>query len=114
MNLLSAINDYCKKLKGRKIKAHTSPFPFNQSGLKRGTILVSTHVATNSIGVKVGKKIIIGFNGQYICCQGASWDIQQLEEEIKQGLWKIDGEVDLSDPMDSLSFARKIEEIKNI
>ena len=85
-------------------------FPQNELGLKRGTILTAIDDAVSQLGMKRGDKIILGFDGKYIRCQGFTWSIEQITTEIEvYKIWKIDGEVDLSDPARSLKFAQDIE-----
>lgn len=84
-------------------------FPNNNAGLKRGTILQATHEAVSQLGLKVGDRIPIGFDGEYIRCGPFTWSVTQLTDEISGGIWSIAGEVDLSPPDRSLTFARKIE-----
>lgn len=87
-------------------------FPENNVGLRRGTILKAKHEAVSQLGMKVGDKIPIGFDGEYIRCGPFTWDVGQLEDEITNNIWSIDGVVDLSDSERSLSFTRKIEQLE--
>lgn len=86
-------------------------FPANSAGLQRGTILEATHPTVGQLGMTVGDKIPIGFDGEYICCGPFTWSIEQLTDEIVMGVWKIAGTVDLSDSERSTMFANQIERL---
>ncbi|OIP78189.1 MAG: hypothetical protein CO002_00095 [Candidatus Portnoybacteria bacterium CG_4_8_14_3_um_filter_44_10] len=86
-------------------------FPKNSLGLKRGTVLKSTSELTRQIGVKIGDEIVIGYDGRYVCCCGCSWSIERIQDEILDGVWKIVGEIDLSDEERSKKFAGEIERL---
>lgn len=85
------------------------PFPENGLGLQRGTILEATDEIVWQLGMKIGDRIPIGFDGKSVRCGPFDWSIEQLVEEVECGVWKIVGRVDLSKEAKSLEFARKIE-----
>ena len=88
-------------------------FPKNDVGLIRGSVIVSLTDRTSYLGVREGDGIPIGFDGEYICCgSDLTWDIDDLAEEIKGGIWRIEGEVDLSNKETSQRFARNVERLK--
>jgi hypothetical protein len=87
-------------------------FPENPLGLVRGSILAAKHEAVAQLGLKVGQEIVIGYDGEFVRCQGADWDIDQLVEEINGGFWEITGKADLSDPQRSMDFARIVERME--
>lgn len=84
-------------------------FPDNPLGLVRGSILTAKHEAVSQLGLMVGQKIVIGYDGESVRCQGVDWNIDQLVEEIKGGVWEISGKADLSDSRRSMDFARIVE-----
>ena len=87
-------------------------FPENTLGLKRGSVLtVASSEVDKSTGLKVGRRIPIGFDGKYIRSGGFAWSMDQLIAEIRdKGWWEIDEqEVDLSDPARSYKFAQQVE-----
>lgn len=84
-------------------------FPANPLGLVRGSILTAKHEAVSQLGLTVGQKIVIGYDGESVRCQGVDWDIDQLVEEINRGIWEITGKTDLADPARSMDFARTVE-----
>lgn len=86
------------------------PFPENRMGLRRGTFLRAEKDMPFS-GLKKGARIPIGFDGQFIRCDALTWDINTLTEEIDSGIWAVDGEMDLSDPVASRQFATTIEHL---
>lgn len=87
-------------------------FPKNTLGLCRGTILEATDELVATIGLEIGNRIAIGFDGKYIRSGTCAWSVQQLAEEIETGVWRIVGTHDLADPMRSARFAREVEEIE--
>lgn len=82
------------------------PFPENNLGLERGTVLVAKQAV---LGLLVGQKIPIGYDDQYICSGGFTWDIDQLVAEINAGIWDIDGSVDLTNQIVQDLFGRLVE-----
>lgn len=96
-------------------KLHELPiFPKNSLGLKRGTILEAAHPDVNQLMLAVGQRILIGYDGEYIRCGPFTWSVEQLEEEISRGVWKIivgEDFIDLNDPDESKEFALIIEQI---
>ena len=88
-------------------------FPKNDVDLVRGSVIVALTDRTNYLGVKRGDGIPIGFDGEYIRCgSDLTWGIDDLIGEIKGGIWKIEGEVDLSDKEISQHFAKNVERLK--
>lgn len=97
----------------KKVLPGLPQFPENALGLRRGSVLESTSEVTAQLGIKVGERFPIGFDGEYICVEGFTWSIEQLVKEIKEmGWWKILGHIDLSNPEWSVKFAREIEGIE--
>jgi hypothetical protein len=88
-------------------------FPPNSLGLTRGTILRVIHPdAAAQLGLALGDRIPIGFDGTYVRSFGLTWSIEQLTEEIAvHFFWDIDGCLDLSDEKLSLAFARRVERL---
>lgn len=87
-------------------------FPKNKLGLKRGTVLKAKTALAGQLGLKVGDRIPIGFDGKFVRCQGANWSIDQLVREIEVlNYWEIVGEVNLTDESRSMRFAQKIERL---
>ncbi len=84
-------------------------FPENLLGIKRGTILEAIHPVVSQLGMKVGDKLVVGFDGAYVRCMGFTWSIDQLVEEIEMGVWKMIGVFDLSDPVKKIFFTRFVE-----
>lgn len=74
-------------------------FPPNSLGLKRGSCIICAHPDVQTqLGIPVGEDIPIGFDGTYVRSGPFTWDIKQLEDEIRGGFWRIaDTIVDLSD-----------------
>jgi len=99
-------------MSGLKRVTSLPAFPENNAGLKRGTILQATHEAVAQLGMKVGDKIPIGFDGKYVRCGPFTWGVEQLTSEIANGVWLIAGVVDLSDPDRATSFANMVEQIE--
>lgn len=87
-------------------------FPFNSMGIQRGTVIRSNDILVErQLGIKIGEKIPVGFDGEYVRCGPFTWSIDQLMDEIDYGCWVIDGLVDLSNPLVSLGFAEKVEQL---
>lgn len=87
-------------------------FPSNLMGIQRGTLIRSNHIQVEKqLGIKIGEKIPVGFDGEYVRCGPFTWSIDQLMDEIDRGYWVIDGLVDLSNPLVSLGFAEKVEQL---
>lgn len=87
-------------------------FPENKLGLRRGSVLQANKDNIHGLkGVEKGKKIFVGFDGECVRCGQLKWStIEHLEEEIKQGLWRITGEViNLTDLRAMDFFAQVIE-----
>ena len=87
-------------------------FPKNNIGLVRGSIIVALTDRTNYLGVKKGSGIPIGFDGNYIRCSNLTWSIDDLVEEIREGIWEIADKVDLSNKGISQHFAKNVEQLK--
>lgn len=87
-------------------------FPDNSAGLQRGTILEATSPAVGQLGLSVGDKIPIGFDGDYVRCGPFTWDADQLCDEIYMGVWRIAGAVDLNGDELSARFAQDIERLE--
>ncbi|MDP3696821.1 MAG: hypothetical protein Q8R55_02190 [Candidatus Taylorbacteria bacterium] len=89
-------------------------FPENPLGLKRGSFLtVISPEVEKSTGLKVGRHIPIGYDGEFIRSGGLTWSIDTLVGEISdRGWWEVaEEEIDLSDPNLSLKFAREVERL---
>jgi hypothetical protein len=87
-------------------------FPKNEYGLIRGTILEGNNEAVRLLGLEVGEKIPIGYDGEFIRCGGIVWSINRIMEEIKKGWWIVVGRIDLSNLKLSKKFAKDIELIE--
>jgi hypothetical protein len=85
------------------------PFPTNSLGLQRGTVLEALDEIVWQIGMKIGDRIFLGFDGTDVRFGSFDWSIDQLVNEIERGVWKVVGQVDLSNEDASLEFARKVE-----
>ena len=85
-------------------------FPENSLGLRRGSVLRSAHqIVQEQLGIRVGDRIVVGWDGIYVRCMRFTWDIEQLVDEINAGYWTIVGHADLSDPEKSQLFKEIVE-----
>ncbi len=86
-------------------------FPENPLGLVRGSIIISTNqITVDQMGVAVGQKLPVGFDGKYVRSGPYSWDISQLCDEIALGVWEIASQtINLGDPGNEALFARAVE-----
>ncbi len=88
-------------------------FPKNAFGLKRGSILrakVSFEIEFLEIEISQGEEIALGFDGEDVCYRNMIWEIRELEEQIRQGIWRITGEyIDLSNRKKLIAFIEEIE-----
>jgi hypothetical protein len=85
-------------------------FPENSLGLRRGSVLESAHqIVQEQLGIRVGDRIVVGWDGTYVRCMWFTWDIEQLVDEINAGYWTIVGHADLSDPETSQLFKEATE-----
>lgn len=88
------------------------PFPENTAGLKRGTMLEATHPMVAQLGMKVGDRIAIGFDGEYVRFGPLTWDVEQLADEIAHGVWRIVGALDLNNSRANELFCLTVEHLK--
>jgi len=73
-------------------------FPENELGLQRGTMLEALDPICKTIGVDVGQSIPIGWDGEYVRCQGCTWSVEQIVQEISERhWWRISGQIMLED-----------------
>jgi len=88
-------------------------FPANNLGLRRGTILESAHIEVErQLGLTVGKRTAIGFDGEFVRSAGCTWSIEQLGKEINLGFWKVVGCIDFTDDFEiSRQFAQQFEHL---
>jgi len=89
-------------------------FSKNSLDICRGTILRANQ-NISYLGVKIGDLLPIGFDGQYVRCQGLTWGIEDLVEEIRSGVWTITGRrVNLSNEVVARRFGNTIEQRKEL
>ena len=88
-------------------------FPKNAFKLKRGSILqakVTITLLDSQIEIPEGTELPLGFNGEQVCSQGITWTIEELEEEIRAGIWIVTNEyIILSSRKKILAFIDEIE-----
>ncbi len=96
----------------RKLVTSLPAFPRNVLVLQRGTILQAKDDRVRGLGLQVGARIPIGFDGERVRCRSLVWDVDQIVDEIGGGVWKVIGQADLSDPARSVKFARDIEGVE--
>ncbi|MDO8493531.1 MAG: hypothetical protein Q7S19_03255 [bacterium] len=67
-------------------------FPENSAGLNRGSVLEITSLMPEAAqlgGLKVGKKIMLGYDGTHIRSGPLIWLVEKIIEEIAYGWWKV-------------------------
>ena len=84
----------------------------NSASEEETRIRSESQLVQDQLGVKIGRTIPVGFDGQFVRCGPFTWSIDSLIREVEAGYWSIDGQIDLSDPVLSAEFAEEIEMIK--
>lgn len=92
-----------------------APFPKNPMGLKRGSILEAVNPIENQLAVMIGKRVILGYDGEFVCCGPFKWSTEKIVQEIRNGIWKIiDETYELVTHEEMAEFALKIEHLELI
>jgi hypothetical protein len=89
-------------------------FPANGLGIQRGTLLRAVDPRVSQLGLGVGDLIPVGYDGEYVRCGPFTWSIEQLVQEVNDGIWEIAGVCDLSTSEKRVRFERAIERLPSV
>ena len=85
-------------------------FPENDLGIERGSLLEVIHPwVTETMGLKVGTIIPVGYDGKWIRYGGFTWTIEKLVEEFRDEYWRIVDVIDFTIPGVEEKFRKEIE-----